>query len=203
MRSLRRRPAAFAQGIRRGIRWPAMSKAQRAASNGCPTWIRTMTRRVKVACATITPSGKKVRKGHAAPPVSAVKAGNGAKSLPVTEVPSPRFSLLHLERPRSGACPLNGSASGMPAFRRRLPNLGCMKAISAKLPSGWRGPSTPSGSLLRNSSVVSVKFSRLQVLNGSSGGLRSSFYRRAAIRSSPLRAKSSAASLEYSYIGAV
>ena len=27
------------------------------APNGCPTWIRTMTRRVKVACATITPSG--------------------------------------------------------------------------------------------------------------------------------------------------
>jgi hypothetical protein len=36
------------------------------ASNGCPTWIRTMTRRVKVACATITPSGSEVRKGDGA-----------------------------------------------------------------------------------------------------------------------------------------
>ena len=43
---------------------------------GCPTWIRTMTRRVKVACATITPSGSEVRKGHAASRVAAVKAGN-------------------------------------------------------------------------------------------------------------------------------
>ncbi len=39
---------------------------KRSASNGCPTWIRTMTRRVKVACATITPSGSDGRKGHGA-----------------------------------------------------------------------------------------------------------------------------------------
>ena len=35
-----------------------------------------MTRRVKVACATITPSGKKVRKGHGASPPGPVKSGN-------------------------------------------------------------------------------------------------------------------------------
>ena len=35
-----------------------------------------MTRRVKVACATITPSGKRVRIGYAAPRASTVKAGN-------------------------------------------------------------------------------------------------------------------------------
>ncbi len=40
----------------------AMSK--QSASNGCPTWIRTMTRRVKVACATITPSGKRAVEGR-------------------------------------------------------------------------------------------------------------------------------------------
>lgn len=43
---------------------------------GCPTWIRTMTRRVKVACATITPSGSEVRKENGAPPAALVKAGN-------------------------------------------------------------------------------------------------------------------------------
>ena len=45
------------------------------ASNGCPTWIRTMTRRVKVACATITPSGRKLRKGHGAVQLDVVKNG--------------------------------------------------------------------------------------------------------------------------------
>src|SRR5262245_46935600 len=42
---------------------------------GCPTWIRTMTRRVKVACATITPSGSEVRNDYAAPPSVSVKVG--------------------------------------------------------------------------------------------------------------------------------
>lgn len=41
--------------LRAGLK--AMSK--RSASNGCPAWIRTMTRRVKVACATITPPGSR------------------------------------------------------------------------------------------------------------------------------------------------
>ncbi len=31
--------------------------------SGCPAWIRTMTRRVKVACAAITPPGKEVSEG--------------------------------------------------------------------------------------------------------------------------------------------
>ena len=44
---------------------------------GCPTWVRTMTRRVKVACATITPSGSEMRKAHAAAHVVSVKSGNG------------------------------------------------------------------------------------------------------------------------------
>jgi hypothetical protein len=35
-----------------------------------------MTRRVKVACATITPSGSEVRIGYAAPTARTVKAGN-------------------------------------------------------------------------------------------------------------------------------
>ena len=35
-----------------------------------------MTRRVKVACATITPSGSEVRKGNGAAPRIPVKAGN-------------------------------------------------------------------------------------------------------------------------------
>lgn len=60
------------------IRWPqAMSKpCSDGASNGCPTWIRTMTRRVKVACAAITPSGSDEWNGHAAALFSPVKAGN-------------------------------------------------------------------------------------------------------------------------------
>ncbi len=40
-----------------------------------------MTRRVKVACATITPSGRKVRKEHVALPPVSVKAGNAARSI--------------------------------------------------------------------------------------------------------------------------
>lgn len=35
---------------------------------GCPAWIRTMTRRVKVACATITPPGKESRANQAPVP---------------------------------------------------------------------------------------------------------------------------------------
>lgn len=96
-RALRRGAAPLAQGHspRFGnqrihvvcvCRPQAMSK--RSASNGCPTWIRTMTRRVKVACATITPSGKKVRKKHVAGPLVTVKAGNtilvGRRSWPRT-----------------------------------------------------------------------------------------------------------------------
>ena len=49
--------------------------------SGCPTWIRTMTRRVKVACATITPSGKGAAKE--APLPTRVKSGN----LPLTRWP--------------------------------------------------------------------------------------------------------------------
>ena len=49
--------------------------------SGCPTWIRTMTRRVKVACATITPSGKGAAKE--APLPTRVKSGN----LPPTRWP--------------------------------------------------------------------------------------------------------------------
>ena len=47
-----------------------------ASQYGCPTWIRTMTRRVKVACATITPSGSDEWNGHAAALRTPVKAGN-------------------------------------------------------------------------------------------------------------------------------
>lgn len=62
----------------------AMSKpCSDGASNGCPTWIRTMTRRVKVACATITPSGSDEWKGHAAALRTAVKAGKKLSAPPV------------------------------------------------------------------------------------------------------------------------
>src|SRR3954466_5430148 len=84
------RAAALAQGHspRQGRRtWrdfvpcrpQAMSKrCSDRASNGCPAWIRTMTRRVKVACATITPPGSGVRKGHGAAWGVAVKSGKSA-----------------------------------------------------------------------------------------------------------------------------
>lgn len=54
-----------------------------SASNGCPTWIRTRTRRVKVACATITPSGsdggpKEARRSPR------VKGGNDHSANPAT-----------------------------------------------------------------------------------------------------------------------
>ncbi len=59
----------------------AMSKrCSDRASNGCPTWIRTRTRRVKVACATITPSGKGGRRKPPGPP--RVKVGNLAAPPP-------------------------------------------------------------------------------------------------------------------------
>ena len=48
-----------------------------ASQYGCPTWIRTMTRRVKVACATITPSGSEKENGYGALRDPAVKDGNG------------------------------------------------------------------------------------------------------------------------------
>jgi hypothetical protein len=51
-----------------------------------------MTRRVKVACATITPSGSEMRKGHAAMHVAAVKNGktgsNCGKVLRFTPTPT-------------------------------------------------------------------------------------------------------------------
>ena len=40
-----------------------------------------MTRRVKVACATITPSGRKVWREHAAPRTAAVKADSGGADV--------------------------------------------------------------------------------------------------------------------------
>src|SRR5690606_14547029 len=65
----------------RSFRWrKAMSKpCLDGGSNGCPAWIRTMTRRVKVACATITPPGSGGRKGYAAARVVPVKAGKGGR----------------------------------------------------------------------------------------------------------------------------
>ena len=90
LRGSERKPYDSAQGIRRavcgvatpeinrGLEWPAMSK--RSASNGCPTWIRTMTRRVKVACATITPSGTGGAKE--APSPVGVKGGNQTAPTP-------------------------------------------------------------------------------------------------------------------------
>lgn len=51
---------------------------------GCPTWIRTMTRRVKVACATITPSGSEVRREHGAARTAPVKVGKARPLLGLT-----------------------------------------------------------------------------------------------------------------------
>ena len=72
------KPVASLADSRMRANWlpQAMSKpCSDGASNGCPTWIRTMTRRVKVACATITPSGSDEWKGHAAALRTTVKAG--------------------------------------------------------------------------------------------------------------------------------
>ena len=70
--------------IHKQVTWPfyRSAKSSCADRDGCPTWIRTMTRRVKVACATITPSGKKVWSEQGASLDAPVKDGNGARSSP-------------------------------------------------------------------------------------------------------------------------
>ena len=77
--------------------------ATRPASNGCPTWIRTMTRRVKVACAAITPSGTELWKGHAATCVVAVKAGNRTGKRVNQTLTKPSVVLLAVTRTREDA----------------------------------------------------------------------------------------------------
>ncbi len=54
-------------------------KSSDFSRDGCPAWIRTMTRRVKVACATITPPGS--RSGRRKPSAS---YGTRAEILPFT-----------------------------------------------------------------------------------------------------------------------
>src|SRR5262245_15735986 len=55
----------------------SMAASQFAPQIGCPAWIRTMTRRVKVACATITPPGSDERPKEDVA-IGRVKGGNVA-----------------------------------------------------------------------------------------------------------------------------
>ena len=55
---------------------PILSRAEKSSwffRTGCPAWIRTRTRRVKVACAAITPPGKKL--AYLAPAEGSVNTG--------------------------------------------------------------------------------------------------------------------------------
>lgn len=97
---IQRRESARMLGSRKPLRASSNfaltpSRHEIAARFGCPTWIRTMTRRVKVACATITPSGSDEWKGHAAAARTAVKAGKFPRENP------PLFPPLSPADPRS------------------------------------------------------------------------------------------------------
>ena len=90
--ALRRASLAQGHSPRKGPRYSKHSQTPAAgheqagsasASNGCPTWIRTRTRRVKVACATITPSGSDGGPKEAPRP-SRVKGGNDHSANPAT-----------------------------------------------------------------------------------------------------------------------